>query len=76
MVVSKKLGTAVVRNRTKRRLREILRQIALKPGKDIIFIARSSAATANFGDLQQAALGLLKKNGLTETDEIVSPVAN
>ena len=70
IVVSKKLGPAVVRNRVKRRLREILRQMMIKPGRDIVIIARPAAALAGFGDLQHAVAGLLEKSGLTETDEI------
>ncbi len=76
VVVSKKLGTAVVRNYTKRRLREILRQAHLKPGRDIIIVTRQGAAAAKFGDLRQAVLGLLEKSGLTEKNEIISPGAN
>ena len=76
VVVSKKLGTAVVRNLVKRRLREILRQVALNTGRDIIVIARPGAASVGFGDLQQAVWGLFKRNGLTEIDEIASPVVN
>lgn len=76
VTTGKKLGTAVVRNRIKRRLREIMRQATLRPGRDIVIVARSGAVTAEFGDLRQAVLGLLNKSGLTETDESVSPVAN
>ena len=76
MVASKKLGKAVVRNRVKRRLREILRHSGLKTGKDIIVIARRGAAAVKYDELQQAAAWLLRKSGLTEANEIVSPVAD
>ncbi len=60
-VVSKRVGKAVVRNRLKRLLREILRQTLLKPGWDIVFIARPQAATANFADLRSLILSLLSR---------------
>lgn len=60
-VVSKRVGKAVVRNRVKRLLREVLRQTLLKPGWDIVFIARPQAATANFADLRSLVLSLLAR---------------
>jgi ribonuclease P protein component len=62
--VGKRLGGAVVRNRTKRRLREIMRSTKLKPGWDIVFIARPPAATAGFADLGKSVQGLLSRAGL------------
>jgi ribonuclease P protein component len=38
--VSRRVGKAVVRNRVKRRLREIVRQTPLRTGWDIVVIAR------------------------------------
>ena len=60
-VVSKRIGKAVVRNRVKRLLREILRQTQLKPGWDIVFIARLGAASASFADLKNLVLNLLSQ---------------
>ncbi len=58
-VVSKRVGKAVVRNRVKRWLREIMRQAPLKPGWDIVFIARPKAAAAGFTNLKNLIMGLL-----------------
>lgn len=62
--VSRRVGKAVVRNRVKRRLREILRQTPLKSGWDIIFVARSSAARASYEILSKSVMGLLLQAGL------------
>lgn len=59
--VSRRLGGAVVRNRTKRRLREILRPLPLEGGWDIVFIARPKAAAASFANLEKAVRGLLAR---------------
>jgi len=68
-IVSKRVGGAVVRNRVKRRLREIVRQLNLKPGTDIIFSARPQAAQAEFEALKTAVLNLLAKAGLLVRDD-------
>ena len=59
--VSRRLGGAVIRNRVKRRLREILRSLPLEAGWDIIFIARPKAAAASFADLKKRVRGLLSR---------------
>jgi len=59
--ISRRVGKAVVRNRVKRRLREILRSAPLEPGWDIIFIARPKAAGASFASLKKSVQGLLSQ---------------
>ena len=63
-IVGKRVGKAVVRNRVKRLLRELLRQTPLRPGWDIIFIARSPAARDNYASLGKSVRGLLFRAGL------------
>jgi ribonuclease P protein component len=62
--VSRRVGKAVVRNRVKRRLREIVRNNNLKPGWDIIIIARVPAAAADYEELAGSVRNGLSRNGL------------
>jgi ribonuclease P protein component len=59
--VSKRIGSAVVRNRVKRVLREIIRTAQLTPGWDFIFIARNPAAEGNYHKLKESVISLLSK---------------
>ena len=59
--VSRRVGKAVVRNRVKRLLREILRVTPLKPGWDIVFIARPPAASGDYATLKKSVESLLSR---------------
>ncbi|MEX2431523.1 MAG: ribonuclease P protein component, partial [Dehalococcoidia bacterium] len=64
-IVSRRVaGHAVVRNRIRRRLREVARRTPVKPGWDVVFIARKPAPDADFAALQQAVLELERRAGL------------
>jgi len=62
-VISRALGGAVVRNRMRRRLREIVRkhQGEISDGVWIVTIARASAAAADFEQLEVEWLRLAKR---------------
>ena len=66
ITTGKKLGHAVVRNRARRRLREVYRlnEAMFKPGYDIVVVARSRCVTADFQKLTTAYLSLAKKAGI------------
>lgn len=51
LVAGRKVGTAVTRNRAKRRLRAVLRSLDLEPGVGYVVIASSRVASAPFDDL-------------------------
>jgi ribonuclease P protein component len=59
--VSKRVGKAVVRNRVKRVLREILRLTPMTPGWDIILIARSPSAGGDYQELYKSVIKLLSR---------------
>ena len=60
-IVSKRIGNSVTRNKVKRRLREALRQASVKPGWDVVFIARRGIETAKYQQLKNAAENLLRR---------------
>ena len=68
ITVGKKLGHAVVRNRVRRRIREVYRlnEQALQPGWDIVMVARTRAIHADFSALTEGFLALAKKAGICE----------
>ncbi len=68
LIVSKKVGKAPIRNRVKRRLRSVFRQLPedLKYGLDVVVIARFKSTCVDYADISkefQTCLRFLKKNG-------------
>lgn len=63
-ITSKRLGKAVVRNRVRRRLREVIRVLPLTRGWDVIVSAKTPAALADFHALNRAVVDLLAKASL------------
>ena len=68
--VSTKLGHAVVRNRVRRRLREICRlnSPAMKTGYDIVVVARSRCVNARYAKMDAAFLEACGTLGLLRED--------
>ena len=68
VTVSVKLGGAVVRNRARRRLREVYRLSSprLSQGWDLILVARGRTLTASWKELNDSFLRLSRKLGLLE----------
>ena len=66
ITVSKKLGKAHIRNRIRRRIREVYRlnEEKFQPGWDIVVVARSKSVDAEFGKLTHSYLTLAKKAGI------------
>ena len=71
ITVSKKLGKAHIRNRIRRRLREVYRlnEDLFTSGWDIVVVARTRSVNADFGDLTHAYLSLAQKAGLLAPED-------
>jgi len=66
LVAGRRTGGAVVRNRIKRILREIMRKTDLKAGYDLVIVAHPAAAGMDFAELENRLTGLLNEAGLVE----------
>lgn len=64
VVAGRKVGGAVVRNRAKRLLREALRHERLKPGWDLILVARSAIVGARLTQVRTALHQVLQRGEL------------
>ena len=66
ITVSKKLGKAHIRNRARRRLREVYRlnEEKFQPGWDIVGVARTKSIHGDFQKLTEAYLQLAAKAGI------------
>ena len=73
--VGKKLGNAVVRNRTKRRLREAVTPFipSVKQGSRLIFIAKPPILEESFSSVRSTMRYLLKKAELLEQPNDAQP---
>lgn len=69
LTVGTKIGSAVVRNRIKRRIREIYRleEPLLQPGFDLVIVARSRAKTADYHTLERELKKAFAAAGLYQT---------
>lgn len=71
IVASRSVGTAVLRNRVKRRLREIAAQFLpdLQETKDLLIIAREPTREASFLEIRSAVFELLGKANLIVSND-------
>ena len=76
-VAGKKVGGAVNRNRARRLMREAVRQKLplLKPGFDLVWIARSSIIETDFASVQAAVDQLLRRGKLYTSPDTATQTA-
>jgi ribonuclease P protein component len=65
IAAGKALGSAVVRHKVQRRLREVFRQQSLASGWDLVVIARPPLVQASFGQVTKAVADILARAQLT-----------
>lgn len=72
ITVSTKLGHAVVRNRVRRRFRELYRlhKPEMQPGFDVILVARGRAVRSTYQQLDETYLRLLRQAGLVPEETV------
>ncbi len=68
LVVSKRVGGAVTRNKVKRRLRGALSSLDVLPGYDIVVSARPAAADADYHMLLSSLKRLAERAGVLKPD--------
>ena len=66
LITSRRVGGAVIRNKVRRRLREIVRgdRPKLEAGRWLVLIARQRAASAGFEELRGEWRGVAKRGGV------------
>ena len=71
ITVGKKLGKAHIRNRIRRRIREVYRlnEDKFQSGWDIVVVARSRALDVSFDRLTESYLSLARKAGILRGEE-------
>jgi ribonuclease P protein component len=76
--VNSRIGNAVIRNRIKRRLREVmrLRMKRIRPGWDIICIARRPIRSADYLQMEAACARLLRRAHLLAEEDPSSSVSD
>ncbi|MBM3944385.1 MAG: ribonuclease P protein component [SAR202 cluster bacterium] len=62
--VSKRVGGAVVRNRVKRRLREVVTHMTTTGGWDVVIIARKGADVVGYAHLRDSTNTLMRRAGI------------
>jgi ribonuclease P protein component len=70
LVLGRRVGKAVQRNKVRRRLQEILRGRwdGIRDGRDLVLVVRKEAKDASFQELAEAVADVTARAGLTKGD--------
>lgn len=66
-VASRKVGTAVARNRAKRLVREAVRDLVWRDGVDLVVVTKAACAGSNFQDVRDELAALARELDLLPT---------
>jgi len=69
LVVSKRVGNAVVRNKCKRRMRECVRRLIVHHGHDVVFIAREGLPGESYASMLHTMGQLLHRAGVETSQD-------
>lgn len=67
--VSRRVGGAVVRNRVRRRLRSLVRELPPGAGYDVVITASHSGARASFHELRGALASCVLRAGIAASED-------
>ena len=65
-VVSRRVGMAVVRNKVKRRLREVARSLSVQEGWNVVITARPQCVEAKYWELRASLEALCRRAGILD----------
>ena len=70
ILVSRRVGGAVVRNKVKRKIRELVFPLSDLGGWDLVVVARPAAAAASFQALARSVGSLIRQAGLNSAQDL------
>ena len=68
LVVSKRVGNSVVRNKVRRRLKAIIQEMSIEGAYDIVIIARHSIASVSYDSMYKSLEKLLIQSGALKAE--------
>jgi len=70
LVISKRVGNSVVRNKVRRRLKSIIQAMSIESAYDIVIIARHSIASVRYDSMHKSLCNLLIQAGALKAETL------